>query len=335
MKNSKYRSLIFMLSVLLIGIIGIHINGGSLHFHLDVIRDSIFNYSSSNQEQLIFHELRIPRTITGIITGISLALAGLLMQTYFNNPLAGPSILGISTGSSLFVAFSLIVGGSIFTSSIGIVSVSFIGALIFSVLLLIINSFLKSQLSLLIIGVMLSSFTSSLVQVIQSSADPNALKAFTIWGFGSIQNVNYDQLWSYFLFFIISIASLVFMVKPLNLLVLGEKNAELLGLKTKQIRVLLITITALFTGITTAYCGPISFIGLAVPNIVKIIFKTKNHTILFLGCALVGSIVILLCDLIIYWFDPYFILPLNSVTALFGAPLVIWIIVRKKTYATS
>ena len=335
MKKPAYRSLLFILIVFLFSIICIHINGGNFHFSFDIIFHSIFDYSPDNPEELILHELRFPRTITGLIAGISLSIAGLLMQTYFNNPLAGPSILGISTGSSLFVAIAIMIGGSFITSDIGIVSISFLGAILFSLLLLIINSFLKSQLSLLIIGVMLSSFTASFIQVIQASADPNSLKAFTIWGFGSIQNVTNDQLWSYFLFFIISIVSLIFIIKPLNLLVLGEKNAALLGLNLKHVRISLIVITALFTGITTAYCGPISFIGLAVPNIVKIIFKTKNHSILILGCVLVGSILILFCDLIIYWFDPLFIIPLNSITSLFGAPLVIWIILRKKIYATS
>ena len=311
----------------------IHLNGGNFNFQLNDFLYTIFKYNPDNQEHVIIKEIRIPRTLTGIIAGISLSIAGLLMQTYFNNPLAGPSILGISTGSSLFVAIAIMLGGTFFTSSFGLISAAIVGALIFSLIILFFSKIVKSPISLLIIGVMLSSFTSSFIQLIQISADPNALKAFTIWGFGSIQQVTSDQTPILGICFILISSSLLLIIKPLNLLVLGEKNAQYLGLKTQHIRITIIAITAIFTGLTTAYCGPISFIGLAVPNIVKLLFRTQNHSKLILGCALLGGSVMLICDLIIYWLEPLIIVPLNSVTAIFGAPIVIWILLRKKIHA--
>ncbi len=327
--NLLFTSLIIAFIVFIL----IHLNGGDFNIHFNQFIDSIFNYDSNNQEHIILCELRIPRTITAIIAGVSLSIAGLLMQTYFNNPLAGPSILGISTGSSLFVAFSIMIGGTFFASSFGLISSAIVGAIVFSIIILLFSKIVKSQISLLIIGVMLTSFTSSFIQVIQMSADPNALKAFTIWGFGSIQQVTSDQIPIIGSCFLLLFASLLLIIKPLNLLVLGEKNANYLGLKTKQIRILIISITAVFTGLVTAYCGPISFIGLAVPNMVKLLFKTQNHNKLILGCALLGGTVMLICDLIIYWLEPLIIMPLNSITAIFGAPIVIWILLRKKIHA--
>ncbi len=332
-KMNKSNLLFTFLIIVFILFFLIHLNGGNFNFQLTDLLNTIFDYSPENQEHIIIKELRIPRTLTGIIAGISLSIAGLLMQTYFNNPLAGPSILGISTGSSLFVAIAIMVGGTFFSTSYGLISAAIIGAIIFSLIILIFSKIVKSPISLLIIGVMLSSFTSSFIQLIQISADPNALKTFTIWGFGSIQQVTSDQLPLLSSCFIATLLSLAMIIKPLNLLVLGEKNAQYLGIKTKQIRILIIAITAIFTGLTTSYCGPISFIGLAVPNLVKLIFKTQNHSKLIIGCALVGGSVMLICDLLIYWLEPFIIVPLNSITAIFGAPIVIWILLRKKIHA--
>jgi iron complex transport system permease protein len=177
---------------------------------------------------------------------------------------------------------------------------------------------------------MLSAFTSSIVQMIQAESSLEALRSFTVWNFGSVQQVNLSQIPVISIFFFIAIISVLFLVKPLNLLVIGENNAQFLGLNTRKIRWLLIIITSIFTGLVTAFCGPISFVGLAVPNLVKLIFKTTNHKKLIIGSILFGSIFLLICDLIIYIFDDIIATPLNSITALFGAPIIIWIIIRKK-----
>jgi iron complex transport system permease protein len=253
----------------------------------------------------------------------------LLMQTYFNNPLAGPSILGITTGSNLFVALTLMATG-VFSSNLSLISSAILGALIFSIIILSFSFKVKSITSLLIVGVMLSAFTSSIIQLIQAKSTPEALRSFTIWGFGSVQHVQLNQIPIILIFFLFALGSLAFIVKPLNLLVIGEQDAQYLGLNPKKIRWIIILIASIFTGLVTAFCGPISFIGLAVPNIVKLIFKTTDHKKLIFGSIVIGSIFLLICDLITFLVEDYISIPLNSITSLFGAPVIVWIIMRKK-----
>ncbi len=324
-RNIVTWSLIILLFALLL----LHVNGGIFGFNFGKIFSSIFHFDANDQNLIIYRELRIPRTFMAIFAGMGLSIAGLLMQTLFNNPLAGPSVLGITSGASLCVAITMMTGISFFTSDIGIVFIALIGALIFSLLILFFSLFVKSQISLLLIGMMLGSFTSALIQVLQVSSQANEIKAFTLWGFGSMQQVNFNQIPLIFAVFIAGIFALIFLIKPLNLLVLGEKPTQLLGIQMKSFRMLIIVVTSIFAGLITAYCGPISFIGLAVPNMVKLLYKTQNHLQLIIGSALVGACTLLFCDLLILWIEPYFVLPLNAVTALIGAPVVVWIILKK------
>jgi iron complex transport system permease protein len=302
----------------------VHLNGGISLWSLNTI-----HFKANTTESIILTELHLPRTLMVLIAGSSLSLAGLLMQTYFNNPLAGPSILGISSGSNLFVAIALMSPG-IFSSNISIITAAIIGAIVFSIIILGFSLKVKSTTSLLIVGVMLSAFTSSIVQMIQSESSLDALRSFTVWNFGSVQQVNLEQLPLISVFFLIAIVSVLYLVKPLNLLEIGEKNAQFLGLNTRNIRWLLIIITSVFTGLVTAFCGPISFVGLAVPNLVKLVFKTTNHKKLIIGSILLGSIFLMICDIMIYVFEDIISIPLNSITSIFGAPVIIWIIIRKK-----
>jgi iron complex transport system permease protein len=324
-RNIVTWSLIILLFALLI----LHVNGGILEFNFGKIFSSIFHFDANDQNLIIYRELRIPRTFMAIFAGMGLSIAGLLMQTLFNNPLAGPSVLGITSGASLCVAITMMTGISFFTSDIGIVFIALIGALIFSLIILFFSMFVKSQISLLLIGMMLGSFTSALIQVLQVSSQANQIKAFTLWGFGSMQQVNFNQIPLIFGVFIAGVFALIFLIKPLNLLVIGEKPTQLLGIQMKSFRMLIIVVTSIFAGLITAFCGPISFIGLAVPNMVKLLYKTQNHLQLIIGSALVGACTLLFCDLLILWIEPYFVLPLNAVTALIGAPVVVWIILKK------
>lgn len=317
------------LIILLFALLFLHVNGGVLGFNFGKIFNSIFHFDNNDQSLIIYRELRIPRTFMAIFAGMGLSIAGLLMQTLFNNPLAGPSVLGITSGASLCVAITMMTGISFFTSDIGIVVIALIGALIFSLIILFFSLFVKSQISLLLIGMMLGSFTSALIQVLQVSSQANQIKAFTLWGFGSMQQVNFNQIPIIFGVFIAGVFALIFLIKPLNLLVIGEKPTQLLGIQMKSFRMLIIVVTSIFAGLITAYCGPISFIGLAVPNMVKLLYKTQNHLQLIIGSALVGACTLLFCDLLILWIEPYFVLPLNAVTALIGAPVVVWIILKK------
>lgn len=329
MQTKNYKLLFISLTVLLTVLSFLHLNNGSFDLNFSNFFHSIFSYDENKQDLLILREIRIPRTVMALIAGSALALAGLLLQTFFNNPLAGPSILGITSGSSLFVAISLLSGVGFFASEIGVTVSALLGALFFSFIILLFSFFVKSQVSLLLIGMMLGAFTSSIVQVLQLTTHANQLKAFTLWGLGSLQQVNFNQLYFISGIFVLACVSLIFIIKPLNLLVLGEKNAQLLGLNLRYIRVLIILISSLFAGVVTAFCGPISFIGLAVPNITKMLFKTQNHGKLILANILIGALVLIICDLIIMYLENIIAIPLNGITSLIGAPVVVWIILKK------
>jgi iron complex transport system permease protein len=335
MNRSKFYRNTLILSFLLVILAIIHMQTGEVLLTFLDAWNGLFSFDELNQSQVVFRELRLPRTSIAILAGAGLSIAGLLMQTFFNNPLAGPSILGISTGSSLFVALALMSGFSLFSSTVGVISAAIFGALIYSLLLLIFSRFVRSNVSLLIIGIMLGSFTNSIIQVLQSYTDVNALKAFTIWGFGSLQQVNFNQLPTIIFCFLFAVLLLLFLVKPLNTYVLGEQKAAILGVNIKWVKTLVIICVAVFTGLITAYCGPIAFIGLAVPNIVKIIYKTCNHWILLVASAMLGAILLLSCDLLILHLEAMIQLPLNSITALFGAPIVIWILLKNRIHASN
>src|SRR5690606_19188270 len=201
----------------------------------------------------------------------------LLMQNLFNNPLAGPNILGISTGSSLFVALSVMTGLSIFTTDFGILSSALIGAIIFGVIILFFSLFAKSHTSLLLIGIMIGSFSSAFVSIIQTYSDAQQLKVFVMWAMGSLQQVTFEQLPIIILFLIGGFVLCFSLVRSLNALAIGSENASILGINIKHVRFIIITVTAVLTGVITAFCGPIAFVGLAVPNLAKIVFKTQNH----------------------------------------------------------
>jgi iron complex transport system permease protein len=298
-------------------------------FSFSDLWSSIFSFNANETEQLILREIRIPRILAGILAGAALSLAGNLMQTLFQNPLAGPSVLGISSGASLFVALSMLSGFSVAFSDWALVSMALLGAFLYSLIILFFSGFVRSHVSLLLVGIMLGGFTNALVQIIQVSTHATNLKAFTLWGFGSIQQVNFAQLPFLSAWIALGIALLVLILKPLQILVLGEVSSKQLGINTKVLRMVIIFITALLTGVVTAYCGPISFIGLAVPNVVRILYRSQNQKHVLLGCMIYGAALLLLCDYLVLLCEPYFMLPLNGITALIGSPLVVWIILRK------
>ena len=316
----------FLLTICLVTFTFIHLFSGEIVSFFDVFSSSTLD----ENELLLIKEIRLPRTIICIIAGAGLSISGLLMQTYFSNPLAGPSILGISSGASLLVALTTMTGISFFTNGIGVVTIAILGALAFCLLILFLSSFIKSTTSLLILGIMLSSLTSSFIQIIQNFSDPIALKAFTLWGFGSVQHVYLDDLPILIVIFCITLLITTLTIKPLNAFVIGEEQASYLGVKVKNLRYLLISITAILTGLITAYCGPISFIGIAIPNLTKMIFKTTNHSKLIIGTLFFGACSLLLCDILLIQMEDYFQLPINSITALFGAPIIISIILKRK-----
>ena len=307
----------------------LHLTVGQFDLDFSLMKDALFNFDSTDTYQVIFRDFRLPRLFMGIIAGSGLAISGLLMQTLFNNPLAGPYILGINSGASLFAAVSIMTGVSFFTTQFGTISSALLGAFIFGLIILSFSLLVRSRVSLLLIGVMLGSFSGALITVIQSMSDAFQLKKFTIWTMGSLQQVSFDDFPMIVLFYVLALLILVFAIKPLNAIVIGEEQAALLGVPVKLMRIVLIFITAILTGLITAYCGPIAFVGLAVPNLVKLLFKTQNHKTLLVGSFIFGILFLLFSDWLVQllWGDIH--LPLNAVTSLIGAPFVILIILKK------
>lgn len=328
MKNRKFI-LPIALSLLLIILSIFHLVIGELSFNFTTFYNSIFNYNASNSTELIIHEFRIPRLLIALIAGSGLAVSGMLMQTLFNNPLAGPYVLGINTGSSLFVACSLMTGIPFFTNDFGIISSALIGAFIFGLIIISFSSFVRSHISLLLIGLMLGSFTSSIISMLQTNSAAEELKSFTMWTMGSLQQVEFKQLPLIVIVFMIGMLLSVFLIKPLNALVLGVKASSMLGLNIKMIRFTCIGVTAVLTGLITAFCGPIAFVGLAVPNITRLLFKTQSHGILLVGNSLIGACFLVGSDLLIELIEPYFHLPINVFTSFIGAPIVIYILIKR------
>lgn len=285
--------------------------------------------------RILFFEVRLPRLIMAIVAGSSLAVSGLMLQTLFNNPLAGPSILGLTSGSHLFVAVFIMVSSGLtdFVLNIGITASAGLGAFLFSLIIVAISRILKSGVSLLLTGMILGTFVSAITQLIQSKADPNALKAFTIWSMGSLQQPDSSDL-----FFILPLVLCLllisfFLVKPMNAMILGDLQAQSLGVNIIRTRNGIIMAVAALTGIITAFCGPIAFVGLVVPNIVRYLYKTGNHFHLLTGTILLGAIFLLLCEFLVILLEPYFVIQINILTSIVGAPLVIVFILKGMRHA--
>jgi iron complex transport system permease protein len=327
----KQREIIVfvLLSVFLVTCAILHLFAGYFHLSIHEMYRALFHYNHANTEDIIVWELRIPRLIISILAGAGLSLAGMLMQTLFNNPLAGPYVLGINSGSSLFVACSVMTGISFFQSDAGLITSAIVGALIFGGIILAFSLVVRSHISLLLIGLMLGSFTGALISIIQTASSTEALKTYTMWTMGSLQNVKLSQIPVILLVFISGLLVCVVLVKPLNTLVLGEKATAILGLNVKRIRFMTISITALFSGVITAYCGPIAFVGLAIPNLSRHVFQTQEHGKLIITNFLLGAVFMVGSDTLLQLLERKIQLPINAFTSMIGAPLIILIVLKK------
>ncbi|MEX1191495.1 MAG: iron ABC transporter permease [Brumimicrobium sp.] len=327
LKYNIRRSIVLLL--LLLAVIIFDLSLGSMSISYNSIFKGIFNYNPEVVEELTVRIFRIPRVVTAVLAGMALSVSGLLMQTLFQNPLAGPYVLGINSGASLMVGLSTMTGFHFFSNDLGIVASALVGAFGAGLFILFCSVYVRTKVSLLLVGIMFGSFAGALVNVVQSYSNPDDLKTFMLWSFGSLQNVQFDQLGFLTLIVLIGIFLTLFLVKPLNLLVLGDTNASFLGVKIKTTRFFIIFVTAILVGTITAFCGPIAFVGLIVPNIVKMIYKTTNHFHLLIGTLLAGALMIVFCDILMQLFQPIIHLPLNALTALMGAPIVVWIIIKR------
>ena len=272
----------------------------------------------------IILNIRLIKAVVALLAGAALSVSGLQMQTLFRNPLAGPYVLGISSGASLGVALVVLAGVG---SSIGIAGAAWLGAAIVLVVIAAVGHRIKDIMVILILGMMFSSGIGAVVQILQYVANDESLKMFVIWTMGSLGDVTFNQLAVLVPSIIAGLLLAVITIKPLNLLLFGEEYAVTMGLNVRRSRGLLFLSTTLLAGTVTAFCGPIGFIGLAMPHVTRMLFRNSDHRVLVPGTVLSGASVLLLCDLV----SKLFTLPINAITALLGIPIVVWVVLRNKS----
>ncbi|OMP31259.1 iron ABC transporter [Mangrovimonas sp. DI 80] len=335
--SSSYK-LPFTILVLLLAIcFVVNITLGSVSIPLKEIFNSLFGNIENQSWQYIILNFRLPKAITAILVGSGLGISGLLMQTLFRNPLAGPFVLGISSGASLGVALVILgagtFGGFLSTfliSKWSIVIAASLGSLLVLLAVLAMSVKVRDTMAILIIGLMFGSITAAVVSVLSYFSSAEKLQQYIFWGFGSLGNLSWNELLVFFCIYALGLLLSVTSIKALNTLLLGENYAKSLGLNIKQSRLVIIFATSLLAGTITAFAGPIAFIGLAIPHMVRQVFNTSNHKILLPAVFLLGAIIMLICDSIAQLPHSDFTLPINAITSLIGAPVVIWLLVRKQ-----
>jgi iron complex transport system permease protein len=338
MEKKSQNKIFILLSVLLIVLFVLNISLGSVAIPFeDILNTLIGNTAAKESWQTIVLSFRLPKAITAILVGSGLSVAGLLMQTLFRNPLAGPFVLGISSGASLGVAL-LILGSSLFggfflansISSWSLPIASSLGAFLVLSAVIIAANKVRNTMSILIIGLMFGSFTSAIISILAYFSEAQEIQLFLFWSFGSLGNLSWNELVVFIIIYSIGMLATLAIIKPLNSLLLGENYAKSLGVNVKKNRNIILIITCILTGVITAFAGPIAFIGLAVPHVARMIFTTSNHKILIPAVLLLGAIIMLICDVIAQLPTSEFTLPINAITSLFGAPIVIWLLIQKK-----
>lgn len=301
------------------------------------ISNYLISGSLDNTMQAVLFQFRIPKMLTAILAGSALSVSGLQMQTIFRNPLAGPYVLGLSAGASLGVALLVMGFGSFLVwdggnwfSTLSIVLAAWLGSGLVLFLVMVVSAYLTNLLSILILGILFGSAISAVVNLLQYFSTEMMLKSFIVWTMGSLGSTSMAQLYWFstlvFVGFILSFA----VARSLNVLLLGENYARSMGVNIKKTRMLTFLSTSILAGTVTAFCGPIGFIGIVVPHVSRMVFKTANHFVLIPSCILIGSGIMLVADLISQLSIEGFILPINTVTSLTGIPIIIWIIIRNR-----
>lgn len=341
--HSSHTTLKILLGVLLLlALFVINISIGSIYIPITEVFAGLGGGELSRESwDTILFEYRIPKAFTAILAGLSLAISGLQMQTFFRNPLAGPYVLGISSGAGLGVAL-LILGGSAFGWSMtggsdnhltwgiwGIILSGSLGAILVLLLMSLTAWKVNNSTTLLIIGLMFGSASGAIVSVLSYFGDAENLKLFTIWSMGSLGGISGSQLRVLAFICIIGTLPVIAMLKSYNAMLMGERYAKSMGVNIKSLRWTMIISTGLLAGSATAFCGPIAFIGIAVPHLARIIFQTGDHRVLFPTSALIGASFLLISDAISQLPGSAETLPINVITSLFGAPLVIWLILKR------
>lgn len=302
---------------------------GSVHINArDITSILCGNEIDNHALSFIVTQSRIPAAVTSLLAGAALGVCGLLLQSYFRNPLAGPSVLGITSGANLAIAISVLGIGPI--SGIAQTGIAMIGSLAIMTLLIFFGRFVRQSVTLLIVGLLISYFTNAIITLLNYYASENSIMALLIWGMGDFHQVGTQDLTLYSTTIITGLAMSILLIKPLNGWMLGELYAINLGINIKYTRILTLTITGLLASVTTAYCGPISFIGLCIPHIARIITKTDNHRVLIPFSALSGGLCTSICLFLSSLPAEGRLLPINALTPIFGVPVIIYVLLRKK-----
>ena len=332
----KYCRFFVVITLTISALFVINIIYGAVKIPINHIIDIFSGNDDVNESwKYIILQTRLPQALTAILCGGALAVSGLLLQTAFCNPLAGPSIFGINSGASLGVAFvMLLFGGSItagavsITGFLAVLIAAFVGAVAVMAVLLFFSNLVNNNVMLLITGIMIGYISSSAISLLNFFATEEGVHSYMIWGLGNFGGVSMAQMPLFAAVTIVGLICALLLIKPLNAVLLGEQYAENLGINTIKLRNCLLLVTGLLTAVTTAYCGPIAFIGLAVPHIARMLLKTDNHRYLIPGTILSGAAISLLCNIICVLPGDNGIIPLNAVTPIMGAPVIIYVIIK-------
>ena len=324
----RTRSVIFLLILLNLAAVAVNICYGSIHIPLEELLEERWHF--------IVWESRMPAAITALLTGSALASCGLLLQSYFRNPLAGPSILGITNGANLMVALVTLGGlrwsitwGSSFEMKSVVVIAAFIGSFLVLALLLFLGRIVRSQVTLLIIGILLSYLSSALITLLGYYASAQGFQQLMLWGMGDFSSVSITELPGFVLLIVIGLLASLLLIKPLNGWMQGEKYAMNLGIDLRKTRLMVLGVTGVLTAVTTAWCGPIAFVGLSMPHVARMLLKTDDHGKLMPVTILLGGLCCSLCLWLSTRPDGGTLLPINALTPLFGVPVIVYVLLKK------
>lgn len=323
----------------IIGLFLLDLSLGSVKISVEELLNIIVGKASKKSWEYIFYNFRLPKAFTAILTGAGISVAGLQMQTLFKNPLAGPSVLGISHGASLGVAIFVLSSTTVFgvtanlqetLGSWGLVLFAIAGSFLVLLSVLLASARISDSVTVLIVGLMFGFITGAVVSILQFFSDPELIQNFLVWTFGSLSGVAWSQLQVMGPIIVLMLLLSLIFSKQMNALLLGENYATGVGVNVAQTRIKLILITSVMAGTITAFTGPIAFIGVAVPHLARLLFRTSNHKVLIPATMMCGMIIMLICDIVSQVPGSQTTLPLNSITALFGAPVILGIIIKNK-----
>ena len=326
-----------MLAVVMAVLFSLNILVGSISIPVADVVSILMGADAKPSWQYIILESRLPQAMTALLAGGALAVSGLMLQTAFRNPLAGPSIFGINSGAGLGVALvMLLLGGSLSAGSISVsgflavLLAAFVGAMMVMAVIFFFSTLVRSHVMLLIIGIMIGYIANSAISLLNFFATDEGVKSYMVWGMGSFGGVSMRMMPLFAVVTMLGLVGALLLIKPLNALLLGDRYAENLGVNIIRVRNWLLIVTGLLTAIVTAFCGPIAFIGLAVPHITRLVLHTDNHRFLMPATILMGAVVALVCNLLCVMPGEGGVIPLNAVTPLIGAPVIIYVIIRRK-----